>query len=30
VRNIEARMRKRSGEIADVLLSAEPLELGGE
>jgi diguanylate cyclase (GGDEF)-like protein/PAS domain S-box-containing protein len=30
VRNIEARMRKRSGEIADVLLSAEPIELGGE
>ena len=30
VRNLEARMRKRSGEVADVLLSAEPLELGGE
>jgi diguanylate cyclase (GGDEF)-like protein/PAS domain S-box-containing protein len=30
VRNIEARMRKRSGEIADVLLSSEPIELGGE
>jgi len=30
VRNLEARMRKRSGEISDVVLSAEPLELGGE
>jgi len=30
LRNVEARMRKRSGEIADVLLSAEPLELSGE
>jgi diguanylate cyclase (GGDEF)-like protein/PAS domain S-box-containing protein len=30
VRNLEARMRKRSGEIADVLLSVEPIELGGE
>jgi diguanylate cyclase (GGDEF)-like protein/PAS domain S-box-containing protein len=29
VRNLETRMRKRSGEIADVLLSAEPIELGG-
>jgi diguanylate cyclase (GGDEF)-like protein/PAS domain S-box-containing protein len=30
VRNLETRMRKRSGETADVLLSAEPIELGGE
>jgi diguanylate cyclase (GGDEF)-like protein/PAS domain S-box-containing protein len=30
VRNLETRMRKRSGEIADVLLSSEPIELGGE
>jgi diguanylate cyclase (GGDEF)-like protein/PAS domain S-box-containing protein len=30
VRNLEARMRKKSGELADVLLSAEPIELGGE
>ncbi len=30
VRNLEARMRKRSGEVADVLLSAEQLVLGGE
>jgi len=29
VRNMECRFRKRSGEIADVLLSAELLELGG-
>jgi diguanylate cyclase (GGDEF)-like protein/PAS domain S-box-containing protein len=30
VRNLETRLRKRSGEVAEVLLSAEPIELGGE
>ena len=30
VRNMECRLRKRSGEIAEVLVSAELLELGGE
>ncbi len=30
VRNMEARLRKRSGELADVVLSAEPIELAGE
>ncbi|HSD55128.1 MAG TPA: EAL domain-containing protein, partial [Burkholderiales bacterium] len=30
VRNLETRLRKRSGEIADVLLSSEPIDLGGE
>jgi diguanylate cyclase (GGDEF)-like protein/PAS domain S-box-containing protein len=30
VRNMECRFRKRSGELADVLASAEVLELGGE
>lgn len=30
VRSMEARLRKRSGEVADVVLSAEPIDLGGE
>jgi len=30
VRNMEVRQRKRSGEIAEVLLSSDVLELGGE
>jgi diguanylate cyclase (GGDEF)-like protein/PAS domain S-box-containing protein len=30
VRSLDARMRKKSGELADVLLSAEPIELGGQ
>ena len=30
VRNLECRLRKRSGELADVLVSAEVLDLGGE
>ena len=30
VRNMECRFRKRSGELADVLISADLLELGGE
>jgi diguanylate cyclase (GGDEF)-like protein/PAS domain S-box-containing protein len=30
VRNLEARFRKKSGEIADVLVSSEVIELGGE
>ncbi len=30
VRNMECRYRKRSGELADVLISADLLELGGE
>ena len=30
VRNMEVRLRKRSGELADVLASADVLELGGE
>ena len=30
VRNMECRFRKRSGELADVLLSADVLELAGE
>jgi diguanylate cyclase (GGDEF)-like protein/PAS domain S-box-containing protein len=30
VRNMEVRMRKRSGEVADVVLSSEPIDLGGE
>jgi len=30
VRSLEVRMRKRSGEVADVVLAAEPIDLGGE
>ena len=30
VRNMECRLRKRSGEIADVLLSSDLLDVGGE
>jgi PAS domain S-box-containing protein len=30
VRNMEVRLRKRSGELADALASADVLELGGE
>ena len=30
VRNMECRFRKRSGELADVLVSADMLDLGGE
>jgi diguanylate cyclase (GGDEF)-like protein/PAS domain S-box-containing protein len=30
VRSMEVRMRKRSGEVADVVLAAEPIDLAGE